>query len=261
MKTISWYKPQPRQKPIRLPRRQPIKVVPSGIGDQDIVGNWLMYYLKGGDHLHDFSPEDNHGTLKNDTAWVDGSYGWALDFDGSGNYVNVESNTSLNVETGSFTIGAWVKPIDVDDREIIISKRGVSDGDDASQFTLIIDGDGTFVTTDHLDFYWADSGGTVHHHESGSAINYGEWSYVVAAFNPSTDEWNIYINGELDNSGTETNDPVSDTDPITIGAKTAADGSIFGSVEGKMKMVRLYEVEKSSSWISRRFARTKGVFF
>jgi len=88
----NWYSPQPKQKPKRLPRRRPIKTVPSGLGDEGIVGNWLFYYLRGGDHLHDFSPYDNHGTL-NGPVWKDGRYGWALEFDGVDDYVDCGDNT------------------------------------------------------------------------------------------------------------------------------------------------------------------------
>ena len=61
---MSWYNPLPVGTPLELSRVFPAEVVPSGIGDEGIVGNWLFYYLKGGDHLHDFSPKENHGTLK-----------------------------------------------------------------------------------------------------------------------------------------------------------------------------------------------------
>ena len=104
---MSWYEPQPKQKPKRLPRRRPIKVVPSGIGDQGIVGNWLMYYLKGGDHLHDFSPEDNHGTIYG-AKFVDGRYGWALEFDGTDDYLSCGNDASLNI-TDTLTVSTWAR--------------------------------------------------------------------------------------------------------------------------------------------------------
>jgi len=65
---MNYYQPQPKQLPKRLPRRKPIKAVPSGIGDEGIIANWLMYYLKGGDNLHDFSPYNNHATI-NGAEW------------------------------------------------------------------------------------------------------------------------------------------------------------------------------------------------
>jgi len=60
---VSYYSPRPKRSPICLPKWIPIKTVPSALGDEGLVANWLFYYLKGGDHLHDFSPKDNHGTI------------------------------------------------------------------------------------------------------------------------------------------------------------------------------------------------------
>jgi len=106
------YQPHPKWKPLRSPQRKPIKVVPSGIGDEGIVANYLFYYLEGGDHLHDFSPYDNHGTLTSSNTdrptWVDGRYGWALDFDGVDDYAKVPDDPSLDLTT-SVMVMAWVK--------------------------------------------------------------------------------------------------------------------------------------------------------
>ena len=140
---MSWYSPKPRQLPKRLPRRRPIKAIPSGIGDQGIVGNWLFYYLKGGNHLHDFSGEGNHGTI-NGASWKDGRYGWALEFDGVDDYVDCGDNTGEG--EGAITLSAWVKAdsitsVDGDghgsgrvNTEVIIQKSG--DGDDAFGYEL-----------------------------------------------------------------------------------------------------------------------------
>jgi len=104
---VSFYSPQPKRSPKRLPRRRPIKAIPSGLEDKGIVGNWLMYYLKGGDHLHDFSPENNHGTI-NGAKWVSTRRGWALKLDGESDYVQVSDDPSLDI-TEEITMSAWIK--------------------------------------------------------------------------------------------------------------------------------------------------------
>jgi len=102
----NWYEPQPKQKPKRLPRRRPIKTIPSGIGDEGIVGNWLFYYLKGGDHLHDFSPYDNHGTISG-AKWVSTKRGWGHYYDGVDDYTEVPDDPSLDQNT--MTVSFWFK--------------------------------------------------------------------------------------------------------------------------------------------------------
>ena len=50
----------------------------------------------------------NNGTLNGDPSWVDGISGKALDFDGSGDYVDVPNSPDLN-PTDAITITTWFK--------------------------------------------------------------------------------------------------------------------------------------------------------
>jgi len=81
---------------------------PSGLEDEGIVANYLVYYLKGGTHLHDFSPYNNHATI-NGASWKEGRSGWALDFDGVDDYVEVPADPSLNIRE-FLTYGFWFYP-------------------------------------------------------------------------------------------------------------------------------------------------------
>ena len=77
-----------------------------------LVGLW--HFDEGnGTTTVDSSGNNNNGTLINmdpATDWVDGKIGYALDFDGSNDYVNCGNDTSLNI-TGNITIILWIKPI------------------------------------------------------------------------------------------------------------------------------------------------------
>ena len=124
----NWYEPQPKQKPKRLPRRLPKKVIPSGIGDEGIVGNWLMYYLKGGDHLHDFSPKDNHGDIKG-ASWKDGRYGWALEFDGTDDEVDMGDIDAID-GLSECTMAGWVKANALNTDSALFGKAEVGRGNE-----------------------------------------------------------------------------------------------------------------------------------
>lgn len=105
---MSYYEPQPKQRPKRPSRRQPKALASSGIGEKGLVANWLMYYAKGGTHLHDFSGNGNHGTLKNGTKWVDeSSASWALWFDGEDDMVEISKEAPFDF-TSNFTVLVWV---------------------------------------------------------------------------------------------------------------------------------------------------------
>ncbi len=70
----------------------------------DLVGMWL-FEEGAGDVAKDTSEAGNDGTIAGPKKWRDGKFGRALEFDGAGVYVEVESNDSITLE--ELTIVAW----------------------------------------------------------------------------------------------------------------------------------------------------------
>jgi len=232
---LGWYSPKLKRLPKRLPRRRPLKTIPSGLGDKNIVGNWLFYYLKGGDHLHDFSPYDNHGEIKG-AKWVDGSFGWALDFDGVDDYISL-SNTGV---TSPVTVSAWIYP----------RTAGENDYgrifDQFNDFDLALgDGQGYAILweiNDNNYWYGADP------------LAKDTWHHIVAIIDSDGHGW-VYHNGDL------LDDQASET--VTASNNNAAiahDLSGARWFDGIITLVRIYKEAKSSSWVSRQFERTRGIF-
>lgn len=112
------YNPVPKFRQRVQPKVQPKAVVPSYIGEPGLVGNWL-FYNGAGDVLHDFSGYENHGDIIG-PKWVDGSFGWGLDFDGVDDRVKLPTFPTFS----EFTVIAWSK------------HRSVSDGDMNNIFNL-----------------------------------------------------------------------------------------------------------------------------
>ena len=77
------------------------------ISQSSVVGIWL-FDDGAGSMAMDSSGNNNHGTIVNAPIWVDGRFGGALGFDGSGNCVN--TNERLLNGVREFTVVAWVKP-------------------------------------------------------------------------------------------------------------------------------------------------------
>jgi len=233
---MSYFSPKPRQKPKRLPRRKPIKVVPSGIGDKGLVGNWLFYYLKGGDHLHDFSPYDNHGTLKNDPVWKDGRYGWALEFDGVDDYVLLPSFSTFS----EFTLIIWSR------------HHSVSDGDY----------DVDFVLRKNNGFLMRDMGdGTL-----GIYIYDGTWDSISTSI--SNNVWNMWTeryDGSVmevfkndESIGSISSGHVADgSDEHAIGSRDPVGGQYL---DGEVALCWLFNTAKPDSFIKRRYHKTKSIF-
>jgi len=248
-----WYNPQPKQRPKRLPRRYPLKTIPSGLGDKNIVGNWLFYYLKGGDHLHDFSPYKNHGDIKG-AKWVDGRYGWALDFDGVDDIVDM-GQPSVLTSSGlgdSLTLTCWIKST----QAATASKSYVGmREEDSNDIYGFVEDRGAILPY----FYIDATGGDVKAYLSSHFILDGNWHLLTGVYNGS--DVLFYVDGELKASETTSGELDSVTDAhFTVGSRYHADGDPTQNYAGKIDEVRIYNRALSSSEIQAYYNRTKGVF-
>jgi len=239
---LSWYSPKPKQKPKRLPRRRPIKVVPSAIGDQGIVANYLMYYLKGGDHLQDFSG-GYHGTLTSSgtdrPTWVSTRRGWALKFDGADDYVEIPDSATNGLDT--FTFAAWVRPDEVSGNYAILAESW------SRKMIRIYNNDFCLDIT--------DTAGNAYRIHTGSP-KAGNWYFQVGTYDTGTGVMRLYVNGDQIGSLDIGTVDVGDNSNA-IGREGALDANYFNGI---ITEVRVYSVAKSTSWIERRFERTKGIF-
>jgi len=78
-----------------------------GIGG-GLVALWL-FNEGSGDKVFDLSGNGNTGSLVADTHFVSGKFGPALDFDGTGDYVNCGSGSSILITDPHLTYSVWVK--------------------------------------------------------------------------------------------------------------------------------------------------------
>jgi len=194
---VSWYSPQAKQSPIRLPRRRPTRVVPSFIGEEGIVGNWLVYYVKGGDHLHDFSGKGNHGAIHG-SKWTDErSPSWALDFDGTDDYVEIPDDPSLDI-TGELTVLLWVY-LDASKQNKLTNKDGGTGTSYKAQ-----------VYSDEKFYFYCDGDRPT----PDKTISLNEWHLLAGRFDGGT--ITTFIDGGVDVQGSgftlSTNDQ-----PLLIG--------------------------------------------
>jgi hypothetical protein len=106
------------------------------ITDPNLVGWWKFDEGSGAIAL-DRSGHGNHGTLQGDSKWVAGYDGEALEFDGTGDYVDCGNGADLTI-TGDITLMCWIKVAAFSKTwETIVAKgdnsyrmsRGPGDGD------------------------------------------------------------------------------------------------------------------------------------
>ena len=144
------------------------------IDPSNVVGIWL-FDDGAGDMAMDSSGNNNHGTIVNAPIWVDGRFGGALGFDGTGNCVS--TNKKLLNGRREFTVVAWVKPGNITENRI-----GLIGQNDSPEFG--------FINPDTVAL-WTPSAGINNNPYPHPA---GEWHHVAAV---ATREFTkVYVDGE-----------------------------------------------------------------
>ena len=149
--------------------------------------------------------KNNNGTLGADSSaptWADGAQGntnqkplgKSLSFDGSDDYVNVPTSSSLTYDgTTAWTMEAWVEPNDNGNNQTILSKAYdlsshdqyiMNITDSGSNFTVWI---GSHVSSDA----WRVNCTT------DTTYSYGVWHHIVGILGQGTNSSYIYVDGVL----------------------------------------------------------------
>ncbi|MEI7452143.1 MAG: LamG-like jellyroll fold domain-containing protein [Candidatus Falkowbacteria bacterium] len=180
--------------------------------------------------------------------------GSALNFDGSSNYVDLGSGSSLKPRS-HISVAAWVKGNGSAKDEYIIS--GVSEINPAHQsYTLTPRSNGEL-------WWFLDSGGAINdfYVATNFNVNDGNWHYLVGTWDEfgGTDNAKLYIDGSLVNSGTTAVEDLGLNDyPIWIGGTYEATGDRFFS--GAIDEVGIWDRTLSSSEISQLYNNGKGLY-
>jgi len=243
------YDPSPKFRPKVQPKVQPKVTVPSYIEENGQVGNWL-FYSGAGDRLYDFSRYGNHGDIIG-PKWADGLYGWALDFDGVDDYVNMGNPPSLNPDY--ITLLAWVmgRNFDGDTLKSVIEKPYTSFTDPWHQYVL------GYAHNTNKPYVGISVGGSLYDMDGATTLTNGNWYHLALTFDGSY--LRLYVNGEEDS-----NSPVSasgtldsyDTD-FELGRISTDSGH---EVDGIVKYARTYDRGLSATEISQYFENTRSIF-
>jgi hypothetical protein len=183
------------------------------VTDPNLLAWWKLDEGMGNIVL-DWSGHGNHGTLANGPVWVPGNDGSALQFDGRDDYVNLGTPAGLYIPD-NYTYTAWFrvgKDINGDsDAQYILCIGSRSDLCFGIEDNVGVDGD--------LALHYYDTAPGFHSLGVGkTSWSAGDW-HMVAGTKDSATGHKIYLDGELRNSDTNTNDDNYATDRmISIGA-------------------------------------------
>ncbi len=191
----------------------------------------------------DYSGQGNNGTMSgaNCSSSVWGRFYSGCSFDGIDDFISVTDSASLDTAFGTetFTLAAWVYPVDREKYYGIITKR-----------------DNNYYSAQPAGLFYDDRGfvaviGTGNPEESSHQVVYNDssilnrWNHVVATANGTN--LSLYVDGVFRNSATITLNPPSNDEALRIGYFY---GQSKGYFNGTIDEVAIYNRSLSAAEIS-----------
>ena len=188
----------------------------------------------------DISSYGNHGTFYGDTHFVDSDIeGYALSFDGTGDYVDCENNDSFNI-IDKITIEVWIKGYGT-----IVNKGG-----EPETYSM-------GIRSNKPVFYRELQGGTNEYLTGATILDINIWHHIVAMDDDTT--MKIYVDGnkdlnELSSSGWSAG---IDSSSLLIGHIGASGSEILacGYFSGIIDNVRIYSTALPAAEIQKHYVQ------
>jgi YVTN family beta-propeller protein len=183
----------------------------------------------------------NNGTLQNGATFAPGKVSQAFSLDGVDDYVRF--GNILRGLNGGFTLDAWIRTTATVGNKAIVAKYETTGG----SWTIRTNEsdprkvDFTVCSPDCLTL--ADAVQLV----STSNINDGEWHFIAATFDGSTQR--LYVDGALEASGTNTNPAWADNHYFCIGAFCDSAGNSYLPFGGLIDEVEVFNRALSATEI------------
>ena len=210
--------------------------------NEGLIAHWPLNEGQGS--LTEDVAGDHDGTVHGGAMWVSGVEGYALEFDGTDDYVEVADHDSLSFGNGSgdfpFTLSAWINRVAPSSFNVIASKyRGGYPR--RQEYALVLRDDDTVRITafDTTDDYRLSL-------KSDVAVGAG-WHHVVATYDgsASANGLTLYIDGAESPATIELDDPRyvamhNTTEPFRVGAQVVGDGTLR-FFQGVVDDVRVYD--------------------
>ena len=171
--------------------------------DDDTVALW-HFDESIGNTVFDATSNHNDGTINGaiwaGPTWVSGHTGYALEFDGIDDYVEVADSPSLDI-TSAIYIGAWVYPHALGSWDRVIAKGA---GLSLSEWAYV------FGISDLGGIYFAlFKGGSQTYIRGATLIQTNQWTHIEATWDGST--MKIFINGEVQMETASFTGPITTT--------------------------------------------------
>ena len=158
-----------------------------------------------------------------------GYINYALDFDGSNDYVSLPN--SINMGTSDFTLSIRLNTDGLGSRQHVLQQTGTN-----SNRVIAINSDGSLTSR---------LGGTGSDHDSGVDLSAGTWYHIVLVHDNSANTIKWYVNGTAQNTNSSVNIP-SNNSSFYLGINANANDKEF---DGKIDELRIWNAALSEAQI------------
>jgi chitodextrinase len=205
-------------------------------GGQPAGASRLSYKFQEGTGTitSDGSGNGNTGTLAGATWTNSGKYGNAIAFDGATSYVTTPDSTSLDLGTTG-TIEAWVKLSSLNRWQSVIAK-GNANRNELHNYALEISNGNRYVC-------FLGSGSATRMLTSTVTATSGQFTHIACVWNGSV--FQMYINGTLNASTSQSLTPAANSSPLYIGQF----GGNTDRLNGVIDEVRVYDYALTSAQV------------
>ena len=198
--------------------------------DADLRGWWQMDEGSG-TTVTDSSAYDRLSNVSGTPAWVPGSRGSALHFDGTNDWITAPDADSLDL-SGSITIAAWIRPEQYATQDLVT--KAIKDSTNGFQLSLATTKSDASTRRVFFRLNEATNGDTYRINSTTEYPIDGTWVHVAATYDGTT--MSLYYNGTLQSSMLFEG-PIA-TNAIDLGIGAQSDG--VRQFMGTLDDVRVY---------------------
>ena len=201
-----------------LQAADPTQTVPPTPVPTDAIGYWPLDATSG-TAAADVSGNNNNGTVFNASWSASGRVNGCLTFNGSSSYVQI-TNTACN----DFSIAFWVKTSQTAGTGQWYNGAGLVDGD----YPGVANDFGTALVGGKFSFGVGNPDTTI---VSAASINDGAWHQCVATRQQATGTMQVYVDGNLQATGTAGRNSQNTSSRLLFGAIASGGGFFNGSLD------------------------------
>lgn len=185
------------------------------------VGYWALDEANGS-VVSDSSLNGHNGTLVNmdNSNWVVGREGNALNFDGINEYVQINHDSALNPASNSWSVAFWMKSDTASQGTFIVSKRATVAPYIQYSVGLSAGNSYSWAAGRKLTFLFRQAADIEKGGYTTADVNFGDWTHVCVVLDRLANTVYVYINGvsvpvTFDHDGTLPT--ITNTSPLYIG--------------------------------------------